>query len=216
MKIKMTKLPILAAAAFAALLCAQARATTITWTFLENGKNLDLGTSSTFTEMGYSITAFGFAKGTPATPSDLYAKFTMGNTHETGLGLVRDAGSDHEIDTHSFVQLDSHISPPATIGGIGLGSIQLHENGAVYGSNTLGVLGTWITTLSADGSFDLSPWAGKFRYFGVTDVGTTADANVLITSLSATVSAPDGGTTAVLLGLGLLGIAGFARRFRIC
>ncbi len=215
MKITMSKFTAIAAAAVAALICSQARATTITWTFLENGSNVNLGPTSTFTEMGYSISAFGFANGAPSTPADLFAKWTSGNPHETGLGLVRDAGSDHEIDTHHFVQLDSHISPPATIGGIGLGSIQLHENAAVYGSNTLGVLGTWITTLTADGTFDLSPWAGKFRYFGVTDVGTTPDANTLITSLSATVSAPDGGTTALLLGLGLLGVGALARRFRI-
>ncbi len=213
MKISMLKFPAIAAAGIAALICAQAHATTITWTFLENGNNMNLGPSSTFVEGGYSITAYGFAN--PSTPSDLFSKFTSGDWHETGLGLVADAGGDHEIDKTHFVQLDSKISPPAVIGGIGLGSIQLHENAAVYGSNALGTLGTWITTLSADGSFDLSPWAGTYRYFGVTDVGTTPDANTLITSLSATVSAPDGGTTAMLLGLGLLGVGAFARRFRI-
>ncbi len=215
MKITMPKFTAIAAAAVAALLCSQAHATTITWTFLENGSNVNLGPTSTFTEMGYSIMAAGFADGTPATPSDLFAKFTLGNAHETGLGMVNDAGGDHEIDSHHFVQFDSHIMPPAVVGGIGLGSIQLGENGAIYGSNTLGVLGTWITTLSADGSFSLAPWASTYRYFGVTDVGTAPDANVLITSLSATVATPDGGTTALLLGFGLLGVGALARRFRL-
>ncbi len=215
MKISMSKFPAIAAAAVAALICSQAHASTITWTFLENGNNLDLGPVSTFVEGGYSITAYGFADGAPATASDLFSKFTSGDPHETGLGLVRDAGADHEIDTHHFVQLDSMISPPAVIGAVGLGSIQLHENAAVYGSNTLGVLGTWLTTLSADGSFDLSSFAGTYRYFGVTDIGTTPDANTLITSLSATVKTPDGGTTALLLGFGLLGVGALARRFRI-
>ena len=212
MKITMNKLSVLAVAAAAALICSQARATTITWNFQENGSNVSLGNSSTFVEMGHSITAFGFAM--PSTPSSLFAKLTVANPDETGLGMVTDVGADHEIDKTHFVQLDSMISPPATIGGLGVASIQLHEDAGVYGSNTLGVLGTWLTTMTADGSFDLSPWASTFRYFGVTTVGSARLGNVLITSISAT-TVPDGGTTALLLGLGLLGVASVARRFGV-
>ncbi len=93
------------------------------------------------------------------------------------------------------------------------GCIQLHEDAATYGSNTLGDLGTWLTTLSAGGTFDLSPFAGEFRYFGITDVGTVPAADVLITGLPAT-TVPDGGTTALLLGMALLGISDINRRFR--
>ncbi len=214
MKTTMNRLAVVVVVAALALSSYQARAATITWTFLENGSNVALGPSSTFVEGGFALTAYGFADGAPATPSDLYAKFTMGNMDETGLGMATDVDGTHEIDTHHFVQVDSRITPPATIGALELHSIQVQEDAAVYGSNSLGDLGTWLTTLSADGSFNLAPFAGTYRYFGVTDVGTTPEADVLITALSAT-TAPDGGTTAMLLGLALAGIGLLTRRFKV-
>ncbi len=201
--------------AAAVLGCWTARASTVTWTFLENGSDVALGPSSTFVEGGYSLTAYGFADGMPATPSDLYAKFSLGNMDETGLGMAADVDGTHEIDTHHFVQVDSKITPPATIGALELHSIQVNENAAVYGSNSLGDLGTWLTTLSADGTFDLAPFAAKYRYFGITDVGTVPAADVLITALSATTAAPDGGATSLMLGIGLVGIGVLARRLKL-
>lgn len=196
-----------------ALLSNQAVANTVTWSFLEHGHNLTLGNSSTFTESGYSVTAYGFAIGTPDTASALYAKYTSGNADETGLGLVSDIGTDHEIDHYHFVQIDSWISPSATLASIWLGSVQSGENAAVYGSNTLGTLGTLLASVSSDGSVVLSSWTGSYRYFGVTDLAPTAPhGNALITSLAATTRVPDGGTTGLLLGLGLLGIGFVARR----
>ncbi len=208
-------LRVLVMAATVPLACTCARASTITWTFFEHGWDKDLGPVSTFLAGGYALTVHGFTDGTTATPADLYAKYSASApSDEEGLGLVTDFDGDFEIDQTHFVQLDTRIAPAVTVGRLGLKSIQTGEPAAIFGSNTLGQLGTRLTTLSADGGFDLAPFAGVYRYFGVTDVGHAASADALISALSATVSVPDGGPTALLLGLSLLGVGLAARRLR--
>ncbi len=197
------------------LACTGARATTITWTFFEHGGDKVLGPVSTFTADGYGLTVYGFKDGPTATPADLYAKYSASDPEdEEGLGLVDDFDRDFEIDPAHFVQLDARIGSGVTVSRLALKSIQTGEPAGIFGSNTLGELGTRLTVLSSDTGFDLAPFAGKFRFFGVTDVGHFASADVLISSLSATVSVPDGGTNGLLLGLGLLGVGLAARRLR--
>ncbi len=191
-------------------LASTVRANPITWTFLEHGHNVLLGNSSVFTESGFSLKAYGYSK-VPYRPSPLFAKFTSGDPGETGLGMRSDLGGEHEIDNNHFVQIDSVITPAgARVGSIGIGSVQLKEDAGIYGSNVLGVLGTWLATTSVDGSVDLASWVGHYRYFGVTDTGKAKKGNVLITSLTA-YRTPDGGATALLLGFALLGLGMAAR-----
>src|SRR5579871_1501948 len=71
-----------------------AQATTIT--FLENGQNTALGTTSTFTESGASLTAY-------ANGGNLYAK-NLG-AGEQGLGLTSDPLSQNEIGGQNYIQL---------------------------------------------------------------------------------------------------------------
>ncbi len=206
-----TKLHLLVATAVACIgLVSSARALTITWDFLENGSNVNLGNVSTFVESGYSLTAYGFVL--PGRPSPLWAKDSV-EVGETGLGMYNDKGWSHEIDNSHFVQLDSVITPAGLgFNSMFLNSIQLNEDAGVYGSNVLGSLGTQLVVMAADGNVDLTAFLHKYRYIGVTAVGSYSKANVLIGSLSAT-SVPDGGTTAVLLGLGLIAVGFIARRF---
>ncbi len=211
-----TKLAAVMAFGAAAFLTNQAVANTVTWTFQESGSNGagPLGTTHTswgFVESGYTVNAYGYLDGSPNTASALYAKYTSGDPSETGLGMVDDA--NHEINTTHFVQLDSHITPSGTLSSVGLSSIQLHEAAAIYGSNTLGTLGsTLLGSLNSDGTLTVSSTWLSYRYFGVTDVGSSGGKNVLIASVSANV--PDGGTTGILLGLGLLGAGFLARRLK--
>ncbi len=206
-----TKLHLLVATAVACIgLVSSARAITITWDFMENGTNVNLGNVSTFVESGYSLTAYGFVL--PGRPSPLWAKDTPA-ANETGLGMYNDKGWDHEIDNIHFVQLDTVITPAGLdFNAMFLNSIQLNEDAGVYGSNTLGSLGTQLLTLASNGSVDLTPYL-SYRYIGVTAVGSYGQANVLISSLTAT-SVPDGGTTALLLGLGLIAVGFITRRLR--
>src|SRR6266480_4600112 len=90
---------IMALAAIGAGLATQAKA--VNFTFQENGSNIDLGPTSTFTSGGFSLTASGFL--TAGGTTNLFAK-DLGGT-ETGLGTVSDPSGQHEIVTTNFVQL---------------------------------------------------------------------------------------------------------------
>jgi len=208
-----TKLHLIVATAVACLgLAASASAITIKWDFMEHGHNKNLGPVSTFVESGFSLTAYGWVI-SDNKPSSLYSKFDLGDPGETGLGMLKDVGNDHEIDRNHFIQLDSKITPAGLgLSKMGLGSVQVAENAGVYGSNAIGMLGTWLASIAADGTVDLTTLPA-FRYYNVTTVGRASKGNVLITSVSAT-TVPDGGTTALLLGLGLLGVGGIARRLK--
>jgi len=108
--------------------------------FQEHGQNVDLGTSSTFTEGGLTIIASGFTTG--GTPSDLYAKLTSGDPTETGLGMANDI-PDHEIDTTHFIQLDFSGARPASSVTITISSIQAgppDEGAIIYATKTPGAL----------------------------------------------------------------------------
>src|SRR6266478_10168923 len=98
MKHKLTTI-IMALAGIA--LAGQANAGAINFNFQENGSNLDLGPTSTFTEGGFSLTASGFL--TAGGTTNLFAK-NLGGT-ETGLGTTTDPTGEHEITTANFVQL---------------------------------------------------------------------------------------------------------------
>ena len=202
MKHKFTTM-IMALAAMGAL---ATQANAVTFTFQENGSNVDLGPTSTFTVGGFSLTASGFL--TSGGPTDLFAKFTLGNPSETGLGTNIDA--EKEVNTTDFIQLTLPTTPPSNFNMVLLASVQFGEQAKVYFTTTPGTLtgATLIGTITnADGSVTIP--AGDQT--GFIDI-TAGAANILLES--ATISVPDSGSAVALLGIALAGIEGVRRAFR--
>ena len=176
-------------------LAAAVQAVPVSFSFQENGSNLALGSSSTFTEGGISITAHASAG------DSLYAKLGSG---ETGLGLL--AGKDFEITPGHFIQLGLPTSPISSLTLVFLSSVQAGETATIYYSTVLGSLGSLVGTVTSDTSFDVSAYSTGF-------IGISAGTgNVLLESLTAEVrTAPDGASTIMLLGAALT-TAGMIRR----
>lgn len=173
------------------------QANTVTWNFLENGSDVSLGASSTFTESGVALTAY--ASGTES----LYAK--NDGPGENGLGITSDI--EHEINPNNFVQFNLTTVPAVSSWTlVFLGSVQSGETATIYYSPVLGTLGTLLGTVTGDGSFDISSISAP-GYIGV----SAGSGNVLLESVSAVVNTPDGGTTMMLLGGALMGL-GFIKR----
>jgi len=187
-------------------LATQANATT--FTFQENGSNLDLGPTSTFTEGGISLTASGFL--TAGGPTDLYAKNLGGD--EVGLGTTIDPSHQNEIVTTDFVQLTLPTTPPTTFNMVVSGSVQSSESEKVFFTTTAGSLtgATLIGTISgADGSVTVP--AGDQT--GFIDI-TAGAGNVLLHTVTVTAAVPDSGSAVALLGVALAGIEGVRRMVR--
>ena len=203
MKYKFTTM-IMALAAMGAL---ATQANAVTFTFQENGSNVDLGPTSTFTVGGFSLTASGFL--TSGGPTDLFAKFTLGNASETGLGTNIDA--EKEVNTTDFIQLTLPTTPPSNFSMVLLASVQFGEQAKVYFTTTPGTLtgATLIGTITnADGSVTIP--AGDQT--GFIDI-TAGAANILLESATVS-SVPDSGSAVALLGIALAGIEGVRRAFR--
>jgi len=205
MKHKLTTI-IMALAAIGAGLATQAKA--VNFTFQENGSNIDLGPTSTFTSGGFSLTASGFL--TAGGTTNLFAK-DLGGT-ETGLGTVSDPSGQHEIVTTNFVQLTLPTTPPSNFSMVLLTSVQPGESAQVFFTTTPGTLAgaTLIGTVSnANGSISIP--AGDQT--GFIDI-TAGAANVLLAGAQITTSVPDGGSTVALLGVALTAVEGVRRILR--
>ena len=196
----------MALAAIGAGLATQAKA--VNFTFQENGSNIDLGPTSTFTSGGFSLTASGFL--TAGGTTNLFAK-DLGGT-ETGLGTVSDPSGQHEIVTTNFVQLTLPTAPPSNFSMVLLTSVQTGESAQVFFTTTPGTLAgaTLIGTVSnANGSISIP--AGDQT--GFIDI-TAGAANVLLAGAQITTSVPDGGSTVALLGVALTAVEGVRRILR--
>ena len=183
------------------------QANAVTFTFQENGSNVDLGPTSTFTVGGFSLTASGFL--TSGGPTDLFAKFTLGNPTETGLGTNID--TQKEVNTTDFIQLTLPTTPPSNFSMVLLASVQSGEQAKVFFTTTPGTLtgATLIGTITnADGSVTIP--AGDQT--GFIDI-TAGAANILLESATVS-SVPDSGSAVALLGIALAGIEGVRRAFR--
>jgi len=205
MKHKLTTI-IMALAAIGAGLATQAKA--VNFTFQENGSNIDLGPTSTFTSGGFSLTASGFL--TAGGTTNLFAK-DLGGT-ETGLGTVSDPSGQHEIVTTNFVQLTLPTAPPSNFSMVLLTSVQTGESAQVFFTTTPGTLAgaTLIGTVSnVNGSISIP--AGDQT--GFIDI-TAGAANVLLAGAQITTSVPDGGSTVALLGVALTAVEGVRRILR--
>ena len=175
----------------------------VTFDFQENGSNVNLGPTSTFTEGGLSLTASGFlvAGGTTA----LYAKSLGGD--EIGLGTTSDPSGQHEIVTTNFIQLTLPTTPSSIFTLAFLSSVQQGEQAKVYFTTTAGSLtgATLIGTVTnADGSVTI-PAADQTGFIDI----TAGSANVLLKSATFT-AVPEGSSTIVFLGVGGVVLAGIA------
>src|SRR2546430_1318262 len=124
----------------------------IVWDLNPNQQNAPVGSSShTYTSSGYTITAYGFDNnGGFGTAHDLFYKNQqpIGGAVEMGLGLVNTPANEIQAGLH-FIQFDFTAALAAGMmnGQLSVGSIQPGESFAIFGSNTLGVLGTQVSTL---------------------------------------------------------------------
>jgi VPDSG-CTERM motif len=183
----------------------------VTFSFQENGSNLDLGPTSTFTEGGFSLTASGFL--TSGGPTDLFAKNAadVGGSSEVGLGTTSDPTGDHEITTANFIQLTLPTTPPSHFQLVLLASVQGGEQAQVYFTTTSGTLtgATLIGTVTnADGSVTV-PVGDQTGFIDI----TAGSKNVLL-SAAVVNGVPDGGSTVSLFGIALAGIGLLQRTLR--
>jgi hypothetical protein len=182
--------------AVAALVGLGMSAQAITITFLENGNNVVLGSSSTFNEPGASLTAYA------SSGQSLFGK-NLG-AGETGLGINSDPSGQHEIYGSTFIQLLSNPSVFA-VSSVSFNSVTGGEIANVYYSAVLGSLGILIGTTSSNSTFLINS-IYQNGYIGV----ASGAGNVLLASATGT-AVPDGGTTVAMLG-GVLAAIGMIRR----
>jgi hypothetical protein len=88
---------------------------------------------------------------TAGLPSNLYIRTGKTPSYENGIGISTDLLGDNEIDALHFVQIDlgdfiRKKSLKCTDPTIKIGSIQLGEGFSIFGSNTVGQLGTVLYT----------------------------------------------------------------------
>lgn len=165
---------ILCAAFVAAVAPASSRASII-WDLNPNQLNAPVGSSShTFTSSGFSITAYGFDNNSGfGTAHDLFYKNVapIGGAVEMGLGLTNTTSNEIQAGLH-FIQFDftSMLAAGLLNGKISVGSIQANEAFAIYGSNTLGTLGTQVGGTfgsSFDNQFVSIPNFGQFHFYSI-------------------------------------------------
>jgi VPDSG-CTERM motif len=198
---------IIALGGIGVMLAGQANA--VTFTFQENGSNVNLGATSIFSQGGLSLTASGFL--TAGGSTALYAK-NLGFA-ETGLGLARDPSGDNEITTDDFVQLTLPTTPPSTLNMVVAASVQPGESALVYFTTISGSLtgATLIGTITTEGGSITIPAGDQIGFLDI----TAGSHNVLLKSVTFTpTTVPDTGSTLALLGMALVGAEGLRRMVR--
>jgi len=128
---------------------------------------------------GITITAYGYKNSGTATA--LYGR--NDGADEYGLGIAGTA--ENEIDLSNFVQLDlsGAIASGAQNAMMIVTSVQSGESFNVYGSNTLGSIGTLLlSNKTADATPFAIPSFPNYKYIGV----RAAAGNVLLGAVSFT------------------------------
>ena len=162
-------------AAQVAALVSAGSSSSVTWAFTNYPGTL--GVSQAFTQNGLTITAYGFK--TNGTAIALYGK--LGGGDENGLGL--NGTVENEIGTSNFIQLDltQVIASGAPSATMAIGSVQSGEGYNIYGSHTLGTLGTLLVSNGVtDGTAFPIPSYPTYQYISV----QASAANVLLDAVS--------------------------------
>jgi hypothetical protein len=189
----------------------------IVWDLNPNHQNAPVGSSShTYTSSGFSITAYGFDNHAGlGTAHDLFYKNVgpIGGAVEMGLGLTNTLNNELQVGLH-FIQFDFTAALAAGLfnGQLSVGSIQTGEAFSIFGSNTLGTLGTQVggTFGSAfDNQYVSIPNFGQFHYYSV----VAAEADVLPVSIRAEL-APVPEMSALFPIVGLLAAVGATHLLR--
>ena len=147
----------------------------VTWNLNPGGLNADVGSNSaSFTQSGYTITAYGYNSN--GTAHELHYKNE--GPSERGLGLAGVLNNELQPGQHFItLSLVSILSQGFTNGQISVGSVQSGESWSLYGSNTLGTLGTLLNAVpfgsSTDEQFVNVPNFGTYQYVSV--VSNTGD-----------------------------------------
>ena len=126
-----------------------------------------LGNSQAYTANGVTLTAYGYnGSGATGTPRALFGKTAGGN--ENGLGIYA-TSADNEITTSTFIQVDTNdlVAKGATNVQMLIGSVQSGEGYDIYGSNTLGTIGTKLLAGGTSESGFAMPGYGTYRYISV-------------------------------------------------
>lgn len=157
---------------FATVVAAQA---SIVWELNPDHLNAPVGSSSrTYTSSGFSITAYGFDNnGGIGTAHELFYKNVneIGGAVEMGLGLTNTPHNELQPGLH-FIQFDFTAALAAGMfnGQLSVASIQPGESFSIFGSNTLGTLGTQVSGTfgsAFDNQFVAIPNFGQFLYYSV-------------------------------------------------
>lgn len=195
------KLNLAIALTFATVCASTAFADTINF----NNPTGTLGHSQVYNAGPDSVTAYAFGIG--GNDLDLFGKNDGGSEHGVGISST---GSQHEITSTTFVQLDlANISGAFSLS---IGSTQDVEGFKACVSNTLGMLGTCqdFSSPSPD------PYTANFtkgdQFISIIADGTPAAGNVLVDSLTYTPTPVPEPSSLVLLGTGIVAAAGVVRR----
>jgi hypothetical protein len=197
-------------------LCSLGNAAT-TWYFSPGPASVDLGTNtasfSANIGSGPTITASGFANGTPPAARNLYEKFTTSPTNdESGLGFKNEI--DHEIDTSGFVILDlSNSFFAGQTLSLYITSIQSSEAYAWYHGSSLNSALNFDGLTQGGTGLSGSPLVvaggGTDKFIAI----EASNKNVLINSL-VTSAVPEPSSYGLLLA-GMLGVMIVRRRGRV-
>ena len=205
-----------------ALATFSAQATLVTWNLNSGGLNQSVGSSSQgYTVSGYTITAYGYDNNSgTGTLHDLFYK--NAGADEIGLGLVNTLHNELQVgaagDPLQFIQLDltSILAQGFTNGMIEVGSVQSGELFNLYGSNTLGMLGTKLNATAFDTTKDdvfvSVPSFGTYKFISI----VAAAADVLPVAFQATITPVPESTSLIPIAVLAIAATAFeARRRRV-
>jgi hypothetical protein len=171
-----SRLSIIACAVFFAAVAATQAA--IVWDLNPSNQNAPVGSNSyTFNSSGFTLTAYGFDNHAGiGTAHDLFFKHEneIDGGVESGLGLVNTPHNEIQPGLH-FIQFDFTAALAAGMmnGQISVGSIQPGESYSLFGSNTLGTLGTQVGGVygsTFDNQFVPITGFGQFLYYSVVSI----------------------------------------------
>jgi hypothetical protein len=199
-----------------------ASAALVMWNLNPANLNAPVGSSSnSYISSGVSITAYGYDHPTsgPDTAHELYFKSEGGDEH--GLGLVGTLNNELTItgshpDNYIQFDLNNVLLGGFTNGKIQVASITQTEKFNIYGSNTLGTLGTKISAISGgyDASFDdvfvNIPNFGTYQFISI----VSGSGNLLPFAIEANPVPEIGGTTAAFALLAFFGVVMASRAIR--